>query len=92
MENQKPTIGRIVLYRLRKEEIEVIERRRSKGIGEGNPIREDSTFPMIIVRVWGETPESCVNGRVLLDGNDSVWATSVSVGEGPGTFSWPKKR
>ncbi|WP_100813025.1 hypothetical protein [Microbacterium lacus] len=68
---------------------------RQKPMGEqvhfGNPVREGDVFPMIIVRVWGTTAESVVNGQVLLDGNDSLWVTSVGVGEGPRRFVWPPR-
>lgn len=57
----------------------------------GNSVAEGDTFPMLIVRCWGTTATSCVNGQVFLDGNDALWATSVSVGEGPRTFSWPTR-
>lgn len=58
----------------------------------GNEVKEGDTFPMMITRVWGDTPESAVNGQVFLDGTDVFWATSVSVGEGPRTFSWPSRQ
>lgn len=57
----------------------------------GNDVHEGDTFPMLIVRVWGPTATSCVNGQVFLDGNDVLWTTSVSVGEGPRTWSWPAR-
>ncbi len=57
----------------------------------GNEAKEGDTFPMLIVRCWGDTPTSCVNGQVFIDGNDVLWATSVSVGEGPRTWSWPAR-
>lgn len=57
----------------------------------GNDVKEGDTFPMQIVRVWGDTPTCAVNGQVFLDGNDVFWATSVSVGEGSHTFSWPTR-
>ena len=57
----------------------------------GNEVKEGDTFPMMIVHCWGDTATSCVNGQVFLDGNDVLWATSVSVGEGPRTFSWPTR-
>ena len=57
----------------------------------GNEVREGDTYPMLIVQCWGDTPCSCVNGQVFLDGNDVLWATSVAVGEGPRTFSWPTR-
>ena len=55
----------------------------------GNDVHEGDTFPMLIVRVWGPSAESAVNGQVFLDGNDVFWATSRTVGEQPGQFSWP---
>ena len=57
----------------------------------GNDVKEGDVFPMLIVRVWGPTAESAVNGQVFLDGNDVFWATSRTVGTQPGTFSWPTK-
>src|SRR6185503_1767087 len=45
----------------------------------GNEVHEGDVFPMMIVRVWGEFPESVVNGQVFLDGNDVFWTTSVAV-------------
>lgn len=99
-----PTIGRIVHFRLSAACAEAINRRRkhardhmpehvraSTGVQlhVGNEAREGDTLPMLIVAVHGKTPDSCVNGQVFLDGNDTLWATSVSAGEGPGTFSWP---
>lgn len=52
----------------------------------GNQVYAGQTFPMIITRVWSDT---MVNGQILLDGNDSHWATSVNLGEGDGFWSWP---
>ena len=55
----------------------------------GNEAHEGDVHPMLIVKTWGDTATSSVNGQVLLDGNDVLWATSVSVGEGPRSWSWP---
>lgn len=60
-----------------------------KQVHIGNVAREGEVYPMMIVRVWGTTPESAVNGQVLLDGNDTLWVTSVTAGEGPRRFAWP---
>ncbi len=98
-----PTQGRIVLYRLTAAQAEEVSRRRraamkhaqEPGRGEqrhvGNPVEEGDTFPMVIVRVWGLDATAGVNGQVLLDGCDVLWVTSVGVGDGPGTFSWPTR-
>ncbi len=57
----------------------------------GNPVREGDAYPMLITRVWGNEPESMVQGQVFLDGNDALWITSVAVGTGPRTYAWPTR-
>lgn len=57
----------------------------------GNEAKEGDMFPMMITRVWGSTATSAVNGQAYLDGNDVLWVTSVSVGDGPRTYSWPAR-
>lgn len=60
-------------------------------VHHGNKAHEGDVLPMIIVRVWGTQPDSAVNGQVFLDGNDTLWVTSVVVGEGPRRFAWPTR-
>jgi hypothetical protein len=101
-----PSIGRIVHYKLSKFDAEQINLRRKHAqermdwhralksgaqVHVGNTVEEGDVFPMMIVRVWGSTPESCVNGQVFLDGSDTFWATSVSVGFVPGSYAWPAR-
>ena len=101
---QVPTIGRIVLYKLTTSDADAINRRRNHAaahlaehrdaatgvqIHVGNGMAAGDIFPMVITRVWGTTPESCVNGQVMLDGNDLLWVTSSIVGTEPGQFAWP---
>lgn len=50
----------------------------------GNPVYAGDEYPMVIVKEW--TSGGSVNGQVLLDGNDTFWACSVSEGEGPGKY------
>lgn len=57
----------------------------------GNSVEQGMAFPMIIVRTWGDTPESAVQGQVLLDGNDTYWATSRVQGEHAGMWRWPDR-
>jgi hypothetical protein len=57
----------------------------------GNQLNAGEIFPMVICKTWGDQANSVVNGQVLLDGNDVLWVTSVSVGDGPGHFAWPKR-
>jgi hypothetical protein len=53
-------------------------RKASNGVLGGNYAEEGQTYPMLITRPWGDTPESAVNGQVFLDGNDILWVTSRS--------------
>ena len=91
-----PTIGRIVTYVLSQQDVDRIndQRARSEGVLRGNNVHAGDTFPMMICRVWGDTPDALVNGRVILDGTDSLWVTSVSAKPSPrlGDFFWPNTR
>ncbi|WP_088320288.1 hypothetical protein [Kineosporia sp. R_H_3] len=93
-----PSIGRLVHYTLTAEDAEAINKRRADAQANLAKVREDSigyvlhvgniavagqVYPMLIVRVWGDLPDSCVNGQVFLDGTDSLWVTSVGQGDGP---------
>jgi len=99
-----PTLGRIVHYTLSEQDAEAINRRRKDARDSaasldktgyvahvGNDVSAGDVYPLIITKVWGGTPTSAVNGQVLLDGNDTFWATSVAIGEGPRTFAWPPR-
>lgn len=46
---------------------------------EGNAPKGGDVYPMLITRVWSPEPTEgdCVQGQVFLDGNDSLWVTSV---------------
>lgn len=57
----------------------------------GRPVEEGEVYPMMVTKTWGNAADSKVNGQVFLDGNDLLWATSVAVGDGPGTFFWPAR-
>lgn len=85
-----PAVGCTVLYKLSNFDIHAIIRSRVSGQISGSDVHVDDVFPMVIVKVWGDDPKRCwVNGRVLLDGNDTYWACSRSPGTAPGTFSFP---
>lgn len=103
---QIPTVGRIVHYRLSEQDAEAINRRRAdavrnrQGIADaaagyvahsGNAASEGDVYPMIVVRAWGGEADSHVNGQVMLDGNDTLWVTSVTAGDGPRSFFWPPR-
>lgn len=84
-----PTIGRIVHYTLSERDAAQINALRGPMTHQANPASEGDVFPMMIVRVWGNTPESAVQGQVFIDGAFTLWATSATPGEGPRHFAWP---
>lgn len=105
----KPSIGRIVHYKLNAHDAEAINRRRQDAFNKnaagvtlasqelgpqihiGNGVAAGEVYPAMIVRTWGDTPESCVQLQVFLDGNDTYWATSVAHGEGERQYTWPPR-
>lgn len=90
-----PTIGRIVLYTLGAIDAELINNSRRPVTGlvvsVGNKAQAGDVFPAMVVRVFPGA--DVVNLQVLLDGNDTYWATSVS--EGPPSeqraWHWPPR-
>ncbi len=51
----------------------------------GNHAAEGEQYPAVIVRVFN-TEGTTANLQVHLDGNDTYWATSRCVGDGPGYY------
>lgn len=90
-------IGEIVLYTLKEYDAEAINRRRADAVTNnagsqmsgfvahtGNVAREGQVFPAFVVAEFGGATK---NLHVLLDGNDTYWATSRGEGDGPGHWS-----
>lgn len=77
----KPTIGRVVIYNTTAEE--------QYGMRAlGNNIQEK--LPAIIVAVWGDSDDACINAKVLIDGiHPDLWKTSINRGDEPGQWNWP---
>lgn len=73
-----PTIGRVVIYTPTKAENEAWEKSSTANTAE--------KLPATIVAVWGET---CINAQVILDGEGTVWKTSIQQGDGEGQWNWP---
>ncbi|MCU1301748.1 MAG: hypothetical protein JWQ87_2032 [Candidatus Sulfotelmatobacter sp.] len=98
------TVGRTVLYVLSKYDAEAINGRRAAGENHslaggaqqhiGNYHNEGDVVPLTVVRVW---PDEFgpgipgINGQAVLDGNDSLWVTSVKEGTETGTWRWPSR-
>ncbi|MET9123026.1 hypothetical protein [Streptomyces sp. NPDC004528] len=88
----EPTIGSIVLYALGQQDADEINRRRAGRVTRtGNDARAGDVYPAMIVRIFGDTPKSAVNLQVFLDGSDSHWATSRTLGEGHFHWAWPER-
>ena len=85
----KPSIGRIVHYRLSERDIRLVEERRERRVGAWNYLKVGQVLPMMIVVVHGDHPNAAVNGQVFLDGDDTYFVMSCLVGEVPGTYAWP---
>lgn len=43
-------------------------------------------LPAIIVRVWSD---GVVNLKIITDGPEDIWDTSVHMGDGPHQWNWP---
>lgn len=51
----------------------------------GNHVTEGEQYPAVIVRVF-HSETMTANLQVTLDGNDSYWATSRTLGDQPGNY------
>jgi hypothetical protein len=56
----------------------------------GNHAAAGQVFPALVVRVF-DPSVSTVNLQVILDGNDTYWATSRMEGDEPNQWSWPPR-
>jgi hypothetical protein len=106
MSKRKPYIGAVVQYILSEQDcVEINRRRRYAHNAEarlscpdgaqahsGNKAQPGQVAAMIIVAVWGNSVDSCVNGQVLLDGNDSFWALSRNRGTNPMNWNWVEEQ
>lgn len=72
----KPTTGRIVNFRMTED---------LKNRVNGN---KQDVLPAIIVAVWSDT---VVNLKVITDGINDLWVTSVPYGDAQYNWSWPVK-
>lgn len=99
------TVSRIVHYTLTQQDADAINKRRRDAsdsrrslVGDGvlihfgNSVSEGDVLPLLVVKVW---ENGLINGQVFLDGNDTLWVTSIHEGsedEGYlGHWSWPTR-
>jgi hypothetical protein len=72
----KPTLGRIVIFNV------------PDYIKNGINGNKQDKLPAIIVAVWSETT---VNLKIITDGQNDIWVTSVSQGDNVNQWNWPVK-
>lgn len=78
MESMKPTIGRIIIYKLNPD--------RSSDMFVNSGATE---CPAIVVRAF---EGGKINIKLFTDGpGDQQWRTSIDEGDGPGTWHWPPR-
>lgn len=92
---QTPSIGRIVLYVFTKDDASILNRRASEEDRPGNYAVEGNVRPMLVCRVRpGEVygGRASVSGQVFIDGEGSLWKTSVRpcADKTPGSWHWPE--
>jgi hypothetical protein len=91
--DQKPSIGRIVHYRLSEGDVSQINdqspvRDPSSELVCRNPVSAGQVYPAQVVAVFDER---CCNLVVQLDGAAQYWATSRTRGDQPGQWAWPER-
>jgi hypothetical protein len=86
----KPTLGRIVHYRLNAGDVAAIDRNVPHAGANRNHVREGEVYPALVVRVF-DPSVTTANLVVQLDGLAQYWATSRTEGDEPGHWSWPPR-
>ncbi|MFF8817848.1 hypothetical protein ACF07D_07615 [Leucobacter sp. NPDC015123] len=101
--SQDPTIGRVVHYRLSREDAESVNKRRSDTEAHLEEHRELATgvqvhvgFPVVAgdaqaAIIVGIAVSGNPNLKVLLDGTDVLWVPDAGAGHADGQWSWPPR-
>jgi len=77
----KPTIGKVVLYNITQTDATAMADMPNCNVQE--------VLPATIVAIWNDSEDyPLVNLSVTLDGEGTMWKTSISLGEGQGQFQW----
>lgn len=99
---QTASIGRIVYYRLSKDDADAVNRRHEDAkrnmdlhrvvkngtqVHVGAEAKEGDVLPMLFVKVAGMS----ATGQVFLDGNDTLWVRDALHGNEPGQWLWPER-
>ena len=73
-------LGRIVIYRMSNDGL---ARVAALDLDHKNTVERGDRLPMLITKDWGN---GSVNGRLFLDGEGTLWMTSVKEGHRDGEF------
>lgn len=100
----KPSIGRIVQFRLSAQDAEAINRRRTNSESIAARLKyKPAEWPVGAQAHIGNNvvegqvfpmiivaiwSDTCVNGQAFLDGNDTFWVLSAQLGDGTGVHQW----
>lgn len=100
--DQAPPVGAVVTYRLTEQDAQEINKRRADANRHrrdnpdeqngylahvGNTVRAGDTYPAVVVRTF-DPKSTTANLQVLLDGNDTYWATSRQAGDTDAEGRW----
>jgi hypothetical protein len=83
-----PMVARIVQYQLSEADVARINLHRGRCTVHANRSYVGDILPLLILRVC---PDGSVNGQVFLDGDDTLWVTSVREGDTRGTWASPAR-
>ena len=101
----KPTVGRIVHYKLSQEDAKIINRAASDGSYARRMMAMGSLTVGVMTHqgsfadvsdilpmvITRVNQDGTINGQVFLDGNGSAWVSYVEEGAKSGTWSWPPR-
>jgi len=83
--------GRIVYFVFDQQSVDAVQRQRGIVVSghqeTGNQVMVGDIYPAMVVRVWSGNAGS-INLKVMLDGTDTFWATSVPFSEEKTLRSW----
>lgn len=91
----KPTVGRIVHYRMSAEDIETVRVQLQNNpltlLNQFNAPRTGQPYAAVVTSVTDHPAHPDVNLNVFLDGPFGYFAASRVEGDGDGTWCWPPR-
>lgn len=86
---QAVSIGSVLHYRIPKDDIAEANDLRKTAAHQhsGHKIEAGDVVPLIVTALG---KEGKFNGQAFLDGNDTLWVKTCTMGENEGQCTWPK--